>query len=141
MATSPLRSHVFRLLPHQDLKKGILEFAAKNRIQAGCIVTCVGSLEQYHLRFANRKKGTRKKGHFEITSLTGTFSDSLAHLHLSVSDKKGKATGGHLLEGNLIFTTAEIVVGELSGLTFAREKDDVSGYLELAITKKKKQAR
>ena len=85
-----LKAFAFRLTPHQDLKQEILLFAEKNKIRAGCIITCVGSLQQLHLRFANQEKEKLKKGFFEITSLVGTFSNSSAHLHLAVADPKRK---------------------------------------------------
>jgi len=131
-----MKPFAFRLKPKQDLKKSIVEFARENNIQAGIILTCVGSLEQINLRFANQKKGELKKEFFEILSLTGTFSGSSCHLHISLSNKNGQTIGGHLLDDNLVYTTAEIVVGELPDLKFSREIDDSYGYLELAITKR-----
>ena len=128
-------THVFRLLPHQDLKKTILEFAKSNSIKAAGIITCVGSLEQINLRFANQKQGVLNTGYHEILSLSGTLSDSAAHLHLSVADSNGVTTGGHLLDDNLIYTTAEILILELRDLEFAREIDPSYGYAELKIKK------
>lgn len=132
---SPSKVHVIRLKPHEDLKISLQKFAVENRIKAGVIVTCVGSLEQYNMRFANQKVGSSRKGHFEIVSLTGTLSESGAHLHISVSDPAGVTTGGHLLDGNLIFTTAEIAIAELTDLVFDRVLDPASGYPELTIRK------
>lgn len=128
----------FRLGPHEDLRQGILRVAQEHKLKAAAIVTCVGSLEATNLRYANRNDGQRSPGHFEIVSLTGTVSDESSHLHLSVSDSTGRTTGGHLLDGNLIYTTAEIVLVELSGLEFEREVDSTYGYRELKITKRRK---
>jgi uncharacterized protein len=130
---SNTKLYVFRLAPHEDVKKSIIDFAVKNEIKAGCIVSAVGSLEQVNLRFANQEKGTLANGHFEIVSLTGTFSDISSHLHISVSDETGRTIGGHLLNDNLIFTTLEIVVSDLRDLEFAREKDKTYGYSELVV--------
>ena len=127
-----------RLKPHQDLKKELMAFAAKEKLKAGFIVTCVGSLEQLNLRFANQPAGTLRKDHFEILSLAGTFSDTSAHLHLSLADSTGATMGGHLLDDNLIYTTAEIVIGELTDIQFEREKDSTYGYHELSVKKRKK---
>jgi predicted DNA-binding protein with PD1-like motif len=126
-----------RLKPHQDLKKELMAFAAKEKLKAGFIVTCVGSLEQSNLRFANQSAGTQRKDHFEILSLVGTFSDTSAHLHLSLADSTGATMGGHLLDDNLIYTTAEIVIGELTDIQFEREKDSIYGYHELSVKKRK----
>jgi uncharacterized protein len=133
MHSASNKIHVFRLAPRQDLKKSIISFSAKNRIRAGVIVTCVGSLEQYNLRFANEQEGRKVAGHFEIVSLTGTVSDSYGHLHLAISDKSGKTVGGHLLDENIVYTTAEIAIVELSDLSFERQTDPAYGYAELVI--------
>jgi predicted DNA-binding protein with PD1-like motif len=128
--------HVFRLKPHEDLRQSIMDFAKRNQIRAGVIVTCVGSLEQYNIRFANQANGDTQKGYFEIVSLTGTFNESSMHLHLAVSDKTGKTIGGHLLENNLIYTTAEIAIAALHDVEFDRETDSTYGYKELVVKKK-----
>src|SRR4051812_329561 len=118
--SSASRVYVFRLTPHQDLKKELLDFAKKNNISAAIIVTCVGSLEYFNIRYANRKEGCESKGYFEIVSLAGTLSKSSAHLHISVSDSDGKTFGGHLLDGNLIYTTAEVAIAEMIDISFER---------------------
>jgi predicted DNA-binding protein with PD1-like motif len=131
--SSNTRIHVTRLTPGTDLKKALQLLAVRNNWSAAVMVTCVGSLVDYNLRFANQKEGTHKKGHFEIVSLTGTLSASSVHLHLAASDEKGVIIGGHLLDGNIVFTTAEVAIAELSELAFERQFDPASGYQELHI--------
>lgn len=138
LSPSSSNVYVFRLGPHQDLKRSILEFATANRIQAGIILTCVGSLEQYNLRFANEKNGVKGKGYFEIVSLGGTFSASHSHIHISISDNAGHTIGGHLLDDNLIYTTAEIAVAALTDYSFERHPDPTYGYHELIVKTLKK---
>src|SRR5688572_27818902 len=101
---------VVRLTPGSDLKASLMEFAVANNIRAGVVLTCVGSLVQYNLRFANQQGGTLRHGHFEILSLSGTLSVSSAHLHLCVADESGTCVGGHLLDNNIIYTTAEVAI-------------------------------
>ena len=136
MKQHELRIHAFRLKPGQDLKKEIEAFVQANHIEAGWIMTVVGSLTQAHLRFANQPAGTKETGHFEIVSLVGTVSINGSHLHMSISDSTGKTTSGHLLADNLIYTTAEIVIGEGAQLIFTREKDGTTPWEELQISKK-----
>jgi predicted DNA-binding protein with PD1-like motif len=136
MEFSNSRISVFRLKPHQDLKKAILEFARQHGIRAGIVLTCVGSLEQFSLRFANQKTASTMRGHFEIVSLTGTFSADACHLHISVSDEAGKTFGGHVLDENLIFTTAEIAIAEITDLVFQRDVDETYGHRELVVIPK-----
>jgi uncharacterized protein len=129
-------THVLRLKPGQDLKKELVDFVKVQRMDAGWIVTCVGSLTQYHLRFANQSAGPKMEGHFEIVSLSGTLSQHGSHLHLAVSDSKGLTTGGHLLDDNIIFTTAEIVIQQSDEYLFKREKDGTTAWEELQVTHK-----
>ncbi len=125
--------HVLRLGPGADLKKSLQQLAVTNNWPAAVLVTCVGSLTDYNLRFANRKEGVSGKGHFEIVSLVGTISASSVHLHLMIADNNGTAIGGHLLDGNIVFTTAEIAIAMLPDLVFHREFDPASGYKELNV--------
>lgn len=134
--TSTMKAHSFRLVPGQDLVDEITGWARKNQIHAAAIVTVVGSLKKVNIRFADKPETTSKEGPFEIVSMVGTFNDKTAHLHASLSDGKGATIGGHLMRGNLVYTTAEVVVAELPDVTFAREHDEASGYDELVVRKK-----
>ena len=130
-----MKIHALRLNPGDDLKKNILSWAASQRIKAGCILTCIGSLKSSNLRFANRKEGNFKADFQEIISLSGTFSQASGHFHISLSDEKGQVIAGHLLEENIIYTTAEIVILELTDYEFNRELDGKTGFKELLIRK------
>lgn len=136
MQTIMIQSHPIRLKPSADLKKEIEAYAKSNDIKAGWISTCVGSLTDYHIRFANQPQGEKHSGHFEIVSLTGTVSANGCHLHISISDSTGKTIGGHLLDRNLVYTTAEIILMEDDEFVFTREKDGTTPWEELQIKKK-----
>lgn len=137
MHQQPTKIHAFRLSPGQDLKKEIEAFAQKEGIEAGWIITCVGSLTQASLRLANQPDDSTFTGHLEIVSLVGTVSTNGCHLHLAVSDNTGKTIGGHLLPGSLVYTTAEIIMGESKDMIFTREKDGTTLWEELQVKKKK----
>jgi uncharacterized protein len=134
--TDNLGAYPFRLKPGGDLKKEIEKAVKENHIEAGWIATCVGSLSKYSIRFANQPAGTTAEGYFEIVSLVGTVSINGCHLHLSISDSTGKTTGGHLLEGCTLYTTAEIVISYSSKYFFTREKDGTTPWEELQVRKK-----
>jgi hypothetical protein len=131
-----MQIHPLRLLPGQDLRQQLQAYVHQYQLQAAFVVTCCGSLTRYHLRFADQAVGQAAEGHFEIVSLTGTLSIHGMHLHMSVADEQGRTTGGHLLEGNLIYTTAEIVLGESEQHVFIREKDGSTAWEELQIRKR-----
>ena len=128
-----MKTHIFRLLPGQDLNKSIMDFVKTERIAAGCILTCVGSLTTAVIRYANTGEASRVDGHFEIVSLVGTVDMNAPHLHISISDGHGKMLGGHLLDGCIVYTTAEIVLASFPELVFRRELCEKSGYPELVV--------
>jgi hypothetical protein len=125
--------YAFRLTPGMDLKKSIDSFVTRRQIKAGWINTCVGSLTTYNIRFANQPGTDTASGHFEIVSLTGTVSVNGSHLHISVSDSTGRTIGGHLSENNIVYTTAEIVIGSAGNLEFKREHDGTTPWDELQV--------
>lgn len=135
---STARFYAVRLQPHEDLKKALMAFALTQGLEAAAVVSAVGSLEQYHLRFANQESGVVKKGHFEVLSLSGTLSRESCHLHVSLGDSTGQVVGGHLLDDNIVYTTMEIVLVELTELEFNRVVDKTYGYPELQITPRQK---
>jgi len=49
-----MKIYTFRLKPGQDLFDSIETFIVNNEIEAGCILSSVGSLTQATLRLANR---------------------------------------------------------------------------------------
>ncbi|MEO5599668.1 MAG: PPC domain-containing DNA-binding protein [Cyclobacteriaceae bacterium] len=136
---SALKVYVIRLKPRHDLKQSLQKFAREHEIKASVILTCVGSLTNYNLRFANPKNSNALSGHFEIVSLTGTLSDTSCHIHLSLSDKNGVTLGGHLMDGNTIYSTAEISIGILPDLVFDRILDTTYGFHELEISASQKE--
>ena len=129
-----MKTFALRVKPGQDLKRALVAFSVENSLQAGFILTCVGSLRQAALRLANQPATTTYQGKYEIVSLTGTLCPDGVHLHISLSDGQGQTIGGHLQDGNLVYTTAEIVVGELEDVAFRRPVDPDTGYDELLVS-------
>jgi predicted DNA-binding protein with PD1-like motif len=136
MKQEKITTYAFRLKPGDDLKAGIEKLIKENNIRAGWIATCVGSLTDYTIRFANQAEGTKGSGHFEIVSLVGTVSINGSHIHISISDSTGNTTGGHLMSGCKIYTTAEIVIQASDKFEFTREKDGSTPWEELQVKEK-----
>ena len=126
----------FRLKPGQDLFEQIETVVAEKNIEAGCVLSAVGSLTHATLRLANREFHSEYEGHFEIVSMTGTVSIHGSHMHISISDGEGKTIGGHLVPGCKIYTTAEMVLGIFDDVVYRRELAEDSGYEELVVHKK-----
>lgn len=132
-----MKVFALRLKPDQDLRQSLKTFAKEQNLKAGFILTAIGSLKQATIRFANQSISTVLSDKFEILSLNGTIATSGMHIHISISDQEGKVIGGHLDNGCIIYTTAEIVIGASKDLTFMRTIDQRTGYKELEIQTRK----
>lgn len=128
-----MKIYATRLQPNEDLKTALENYVREKQIGAGVILTCVGSLNCATLRMSDENVLKTFAGKFEIVSLVGTLSPNGCHLHISLSDKNGNVVGGHLKEGCTIYTTAEIVIGDIKNLTFSRVLDEGTGFKELII--------
>ena len=135
-AQSTATAHALRLAPGEDPKLALMNYAKLHKLKAASVVSAVGSLKTTALRYANQSTVTTLEGFREVLSLSGTFSDEAAHLHVSVADDKGAVLGGHLADGSKVYTTLELVVLVYPELIFARETDPQTTFKELVIKKK-----
>lgn len=122
-----------RLQPGADLRQALETWMGEQEVQAGCVLSVVGSLSVAQLRLAGATQATAIHGELEILSLSGTLSPDGAHLHIAVAGSSGSVIGGHLCAGSLVRTTAELVIGLLPEWQFSRELDLATGYAELQI--------
>jgi len=136
--------HILRLQPNEDILNCIYKYCLLKKIKSASIISTVGSLKTTNIRYANQENGTSLNGFFEIVSLVGNIdqqSDSDAdaesgHIHISVSNEYGMTIGGHALQGNIVYTTAEITILEMEMGIFSRQLDigpNGSGYQELKV--------
>ena len=128
-----MQNYTFRLSPGQDLFDSIQAFVMEKQVQAGCVLSGVGSLRHATLRLADRCYNSEYMGPFEIVSITGTVSVHGSHLHISIADSDGKTIGGHFESGCKIYTTAEIVILVFNDVIYKREFAEDSGYEELKV--------
>eukprot|EP01117_Protostelium_nocturnum_P012669 TRINITY_DN4667_c0_g1_i2.p1 TRINITY_DN4667_c0_g1~~TRINITY_DN4667_c0_g1_i2.p1 ORF type:complete len:154 (-),score=46.45 TRINITY_DN4667_c0_g1_i2:147-608(-) len=133
VSVSTAKFYSVRLVPGDEVLKGLQSILSDHGLKAAFIAGCVGSLTDVAIRFAGNPNLQKYSGKFEVVSLIGTLDDSAPHLHLCVSDENGSVIGGHLLEGCTVRTTLEVVLGELEDVTFARKHCELSGYPELII--------
>ena len=131
-----MKVFALRLKPNQDLKESLKNFVVEQDIKAGFVLTAIGSLKQAKIRFANQNISTELTDKFEIISLNGTLATEGIHLHIAIADQSGKTLGGHLDNGCIIYTTAEIVIGTSNEFNFSRTIDQQTGYQELEIVPK-----
>jgi predicted DNA-binding protein with PD1-like motif len=121
-----------RLPPGVDLR-GALEQATRDRGVAAFVLCGIGSLGDARLRLAEATRTSVIQGPCEIVSLSGSLTADGAHLHMAVADAQGRVHGGHLVPGNLVRTTAELLLAWLPGWELGREFDAQTGYAELVL--------
>ena len=132
-----MKHHAFRLTYGMDLRQGIEDYCRDNDIHSAAIVTVVGCVYRARIRLADGETIEEYDDRFEIVSLTGTVSPDGSHMHVSLADEDGRVIGGHMCNGCLVNTTAEVVLVSLDEeYRFSREYDDSTGYDELVIRKR-----
>ena len=128
----------FRLLPGVDLKQELRRIVEEHGLRAGYIVSCVGSLARARLRMPGAAGEPERFKSLdeptEILSLAGTLCPDGLHLHIALAGGDGRCIGGHVVDGCIVHTTAELIVGELPDLEFRRAPDPQTGYLELRVS-------
>lgn len=130
-----MKTHAFRLTKGQDLKKEIVKYCKEKEIKAGYVACCVGCVDELNIRLAGGVSFLHNKDDYEIVSMTGTLSKDGVHIHASFSDVTGKTIGGHLSDGCIVNTTAEIILVECEEYCFKREYDESTGYKEIVMSK------
>lgn len=128
MDTLPLR-----LNPGVDLRAALQVAVCEHGQQAAFVVAGIGSLVDARLRLAASDGALLVPGPSEILTLSGSLGTDHAHLHMSVSDARGRVVGGHVLAGCVVRTTAEVLIAWLPDWAFAREPDAATGYAELVV--------
>lgn len=128
-----MRTLCIRLKRGQDLLISIVDFAKENHIKAGVILSGVGCVTKASVRDASGVTIKEINEPMEIVSLMGTVSEKRTHLHISFSKEDLTTVGGHLVEGCIINTTCELVIGVLDEFEFGEEFDEETGYGELKI--------
>merc|ERR1712233_146115 len=139
---SSLTVHPLRLHPGTELKSALMKYVKDNSLVAPFIMTCCGSLTRATIRFAshtpadgNNKVQTFDE-HFEICSLVGTLSGEGGHLHTVLGRADGSTLSGHVVGDMVVFTTAEVVIGECRDAVFTRPHDIHTGFDELKVERK-----
>lgn len=120
-----------RLHRGDDLLGSIRAIAQTEKIDAGVVLSGVGCVSSARVRDASGVNVRELSRHFEIVSLGGTVSQTRCHLHIALSDESLATVGGHLLEGCIINTTCELIIGVLDGVRFDTEQDAETGYDEI----------
>lgn len=128
-----MKEHVMKLMPGEDLLFALETYCKKYQIEAAYLGTVVGSLQQVSFRKGHDQRRSVMQGPFEIVSCVGTLSKNGMHIHASVSDSDFKVFGGHLVQGCIVQSTAEIVLISLENHQLSRMKGEFTDFKELII--------
>lgn len=120
-----------RLHRGDDLLLSIRQIAKDEKILAGIVLSAVGCILHGKVRDASGVTIKPIEEHCEIVSLNGTVSEKRCHLHIALSKEDLSTVGGHLVEGCIINTTCELVIGVLDSWQIDTEFDRETGYDEL----------
>jgi predicted DNA-binding protein with PD1-like motif len=128
-----MQTFPMRLVPGDDLRDALESAARQHAISAAFVIQGIGSLSVANLRYAGIDHPARLTGDLEILTLAGSLAVQGAHLHMAVSNARGRVFGGHVLAGCIVRTTAEILLVSLPDFLFSRDLDPLTGFAELSI--------
>ena len=128
--------HVFRIMPGQELLAEITRYCSENNLTSGIVLGIIGSTTKATLNFLHSLPGNYGPedftGPLEIVAAQGSIAsmdeNTIVHIHIQLSDKDA-CYGGHLVSAE-IFSTAEVVIGELD-YQLRRSFDSYTGLNEL----------
>lgn len=126
-----MREFCKRLEKDADIKKSIEKICIENNFDTVVVLSAVGCVYEAKFRLAKAESCFEKKEDYEIVSMTGTVSKGQCHIHISLSDETGYTVGGHLMEGCLVNTTCELVLGVLENYRSSRPFDEKTGWDEI----------
>jgi predicted DNA-binding protein with PD1-like motif len=130
------RVFVGRLQRGTDLLAELTRIAAENRVRCGRVEAIGAAIRA---RAGYYDQSDRKYGYLEwnepmeILALTGNISEKaeapgkpFVHAHVTLADEQGRAFGGHLVEGIVVFA-AEFCIMEIVGPQPVRRPDEATG--------------
>ena len=131
-----MKTYAVRLRRGSDLLRSVEAFCAEHAIKAGVLLSGVGCVTKARVRDASGVTIRNIDEPMEIVSLMGTVSEKRCHLHIAFSKEDLSVVGGHLVEGCIINTTCELVIGEQEEYVYDVEFDEETGYDELIVRRR-----
>ena len=128
-----MRTVCKRLRRGDDLLREVQKMAQEEQLELAVILSAVGCVTKARLRDASGVPIREIDEPCEIVSATGTVSRKRCHIHVALSKEDLSTVGGHLVEGCLINTTCELVLGVVEGWRCGVEQDEETGYDEIVF--------
>ncbi len=134
ITVTPGRRIMGRLAKGEDLLAALTKCAREHGITLG-EVQAIGAVSRARVGYYNQAE--RKYQYIElndpreILSLTGNISlkdgEPMVHAHITLSGDDGRAVGGHLAEGTLVFACEFAIQEYRSATALVRQMDDPTG--------------
>ena len=120
----------------EDLLGGLNSFCFENNITIGW-VNIIGAVKKakigYYIQESKKYVDIEESSFnkpFEIAGCMGNISikegKPFAHLHIILTDEQGRAFGGHVMPGTVIFA-GEFIIQKFKGEELKREYDNQTG--------------
>ena len=110
--------------PGDLLLEGIRQAAKATGIHTGAVISGLGSLTRANLSLLGQKVEMEQK--LEIMQFNGVIAAGEPHIHITLADASGRFHGGHVNDGCMINTVAELTIQRLPGLRLALKLRDGS---------------
>ncbi len=130
---TPRKVFMGKLSYGADLLEELTDVCRRENVHLGR-VEALGAVQKVRLGFYNQQ--TREYQFFEldqpleITKLVGNVSvkdgKPMVHAHVTLADEAGKAFGGHLAPGTIVFA-CEFILQAFEGPVFERGFDEQTG--------------
>lgn len=122
-----------RLSYGEDMLEELTDICRRERI-ALAQIKAIGAVKRAKLGYYNQAERVYNlfdiNKPLEITNLSGNISLKdgvpMIHAHLTLADREGRAFGGHLAPGTIVFA-CEFIISILDGQSFDREFDEETG--------------
>lgn len=127
------KGFVGRLKHGADLLQELTSLCSEKKVLFGRI-EAIGAVEKARIGFYNQQKREYEfitiDQPLEILSLIGNVSlkdeKPMVHAHITLGDRDGKAYGGHLAPGTIVFA-CEYMIQRIEGDTYMRDFDEETG--------------
>ena len=128
--------HMIKLEKGDEVLSSIIHYVKEQKITGG-FLTAIGALEKgkYGYFDVGKKKYLNTPfDEVEVIACTGNIAinkdtkEPIAHIHIIVGEKDGKAVGGHLVEG-IVSVTLEIYLVETRPAIFRTKDKEMELYL------------
>lgn len=129
---------IARLFPKENVFEQLKEIYLKHNLKTGVVISGVGQLGFVELGFFKEKgnyASQKLESPLEVLNIAGIISKSIDspdfHLHITLSDEKKNAFGGHFING-IVSVTLEVVIMK-SDVSIKRKVEEETGLSGLFL--------